>query len=156
MLLGVCASAPLALSPRLSGHYFLPAAAMFALAFAILAARFVGTRVQSVLVAMIVPAAVVVVAVVLRAPRDEALVRDLGAIEHEMPRGVVIGACPHPRASDIWDLHSYVQRWFRVSLDARARPVNGWFLRSDAACAVPPSCVQAATGERLTLFRCVQ
>jgi hypothetical protein len=53
-------------------------------------------------------------------------------------------------------LHTYVQRWYRVSLDARAQPVNGWFLRSGAACAVPESCTPAAGGENLTLFRCAQ
>jgi hypothetical protein len=43
-----------------------------------------------------------------------------------------------------------------VSLDARARPVNGWFLQSDAACAVPESCAPAASGGSLTLFRCAR
>jgi hypothetical protein len=153
MLLGVCAATPLAISPRLSGHYFLPAVPMFALAFAMLAARRAGARVRPVLVAMVVLAAVVMAA--RRAPRAEALMRDLGALEHAMPREVTIGACPNPRSSDIWQLHSYVQRRYRVSLDARARPVNGWFLRSETACAVPPSCQQAATSDSLTLFRCV-
>ena len=91
-----------------------------------------------------------------RGGRDDALIRDLVAIEHVMPRAVVIGACPHPRAARDWGLHTYVQRWYRVSLDARGQPVNGWFLRSDAACAVPESCAPAAGGENLTLFRCAQ
>lgn len=73
-----------------------------------------------------------------------------------MPRAVLIGACPHPRAAVDWGLHTYVQRWYRVSLDARAQPVNGWFLRSDPGCAVPESCAPAASGESLTLFRCAQ
>ena len=73
-----------------------------------------------------------------------------------MPRAVLMGACPHPRAARDWGLHTYVQRWYRVSLDARAQPVNGWFLRSDAACAVPESCAPAAGGENLTLFRCAR
>jgi hypothetical protein len=91
-----------------------------------------------------------------RARRDAALIGDLDAIEHAMPRAALIGACPHPRAARDWGLHSYVQRWYRVSLDARAQPVNGFFLRSDPACAVPESCAPAASGESLTLFRCAQ
>jgi hypothetical protein len=98
----------------------------------------------------------VVVLASRRERRDEALIRDLDALGPVMPRAVLIGACPHPRAARDWGLHSYVQRWYRVSLDARAQPVNGWFLRSDAACAVPESCTPAAGGEQLTLFRCAR
>jgi 4-amino-4-deoxy-L-arabinose transferase-like glycosyltransferase len=152
MLLGVCAAGPFAFSPRLSGHYLLPAVPMFGLGFASLAAAFVDARVRKTLVVVILLA--VVILATPRKRRDDALIRDLAAIEHAIPRGVIIGACPHPRASRDWGLHSYVQRWYRVSLDARGNPVNGWLLRFDAACAVPESCTTAAAGVDLTLFRC--
>ena len=154
MLLGASASGPFALSARLSGHYLLPAVPMFALGFALLAAAFVDARVRKTLIVVTLLAVVVLAS--RRGRRDDALIRDLAAIEHAMPRAVVMGACPHPRAAFDWGLHSYVQRWYRVSLDAQAQPVNGWFLRSDAACAVPESCAPAAGGENLTLFRCAQ
>ena len=153
LLLGACAAGPFAFSARFSGHYLLPAVPMFALGFASLAAVFfVGARVRKALI--VVPLLAAVVLVTIHGRRDEALIRDLAAIEPAMPRAAVIGACPNPRASRDWGLHTYVQRWFRVSLDARAQPVNGWFLRADAACSVPDSCVPAAAGQSLTLFRC--
>jgi 4-amino-4-deoxy-L-arabinose transferase-like glycosyltransferase len=154
MLLGACAAGPFAFSARLSGHYLLPAVPMFALGFALLAAAFVDARVRKTLIGVTLLAVVVLAS--RRDRRDDALIRDLAAIEHAMPRAVLIGACPHPRAALDWGLHSYVQRWYRVSLDARAQPVNGWFLRSDPGCAVPESCAPAASGESLTLFRCAQ
>jgi len=152
MLLGACAAGPFAFSVRLSGHYLLPAVPMFALGFALLAAAFVDGRVRKTLIGVTLLAVVVLAS--RRERRDDALIRDLAAIEPAMPRAVVIGACPHPRAALDWGLHTYVQRWYRVSLDARAQPVNGWFLRSDPGCAVPESCAPAASGESLTLFRC--
>jgi hypothetical protein len=152
LLLGASAAGPFAFSARLSGHYLLPAVPMFALGFAALAAGFAEARVRRTLIVVTLLAVVVLSA--RRDRRDDALVRDLEAIGPVMPRGAVIGACPHPRAAIDWGLHSYVQRWYRVSLDARARPVNGWFLRADAACAVPDSCGPAAQGRDLTLFRC--
>jgi len=154
MLLGAAAAGPLAFSARLSGHYLLPAVPMFALGFAGLAAGFVDARVRKTVIALTLLAVVILAS--RRARRDDALIRDLAAISPVMPHAVIIGACPHPRAAVDWGLHTYVQRWYRVSLDARARPVNGWFLRSDAACAVPESCAPAAAGTNVTLFRCAQ
>jgi 4-amino-4-deoxy-L-arabinose transferase-like glycosyltransferase len=154
MLLGACAAAPFAFSAKLSGHYLLPAVPMFALGFASLAADFVDARVRKTLIVVILLAVVVLAS--RRERRDDALIRDLAAIEHAMPRAVLIGACPHPRAALDWGLHTYVQRWYRVSLDARAQPVNGWFLRSDPGCAVSDSCAAAAPGTSVTLFRCAQ
>ena len=157
MLLGACAAGPFVFSAKLSGHYLLPAVPMFALGFACLAAAFVDdqrARVRKTLIVVVLLAVVVLAS--RRERRDDALIRDLAAIEHVMPRAVIVGACPHPRAAVDWGLHTYVQRWYRVSLDARGQPVNGWFLRSDAACAVPESCAQAAGGTNLTLFRCGQ
>ena len=154
MLLGACAAGPFAFSAKLSGQYLLPAVPMFALGFALLAAAFVDARVRKTLMVVILLAVVVLAS--RRERRDDALIRDLAAIEHAMPRAVVIGACPHPRAAVDWGLHTYVQRWYRVSLDAGGQPVNGWFLRSDPGCPVPDACVPAASGESLTLFRCAQ
>jgi 4-amino-4-deoxy-L-arabinose transferase-like glycosyltransferase len=152
LLLGVCAAAPLAFSVRLSGHYLLPAVPMFALGFALLAVAAVdgGTR-QTLIVLTLIASAVMVTR---HERRDDALIRDLAAIGPAVPRAAVIGACPHARATRDWGLHTYLQRWYRVSLDARGQPVNGWFVRSDEACAVPESCTVAAGGKTVTLLHC--
>ena len=154
MLLGACAAGPFAFSARLSGHYLLPAVPMFALGFASLAAAFVDARVRKTLIVVTLLAVVVLAS--RRERRDDALIRDLAAIEHAMPRAVVIGACPHPRAARDWGLHTYVQRWYRVSLDARAQPVNGWFLRPTRRAQSRNPARRPRAASSLTLFRCAQ
>jgi 4-amino-4-deoxy-L-arabinose transferase-like glycosyltransferase len=157
LALGFCAAAPIAISPKVSGHYFLPAVPMFALGFASIARGFVASRAPK---PILIAACAIVAAVTLffalgrAGTRDAALLRDLDAIDRAMPREMTIGACRHPRASRDWGLHTYVQRWYRVSLDARDMPINGWLLRADAACDAPPACVPVAQGRALTLFRC--
>jgi hypothetical protein len=88
--------------------------------------------------------------------RDIETLRELDAIEHAMPHDITIGACRHPRSAADWGLHTYVQRWFRVSLDAHDRPINGWLLQAEAACQAPAACAAVARGDTLTLFRCPQ
>jgi hypothetical protein len=82
------------------------------------------------------------------------MLRELDAIEHAMPHDITIGACRHPLSARDWGLHTYVQRWFRVSLDAHDRPINGWLLQADVACEAPATCAPVARGDTLTLFRC--
>jgi len=86
--------------------------------------------------------------------RDTALLRDLDALGLAMPRGAIIGACQQVRSLRDWDMHSYVQRFYRVSLDGRGVPINGWLLQADGACTPPPACMIAARGDSLALFRC--
>lgn len=177
--LGLCAAAPIAISPKVSGHYFLPAIPMFALGFASIARGFIGSarstastastapRVEArpdpvprasalILMAAFALASIITLVFTLgpgRA-RDAAMLHDIDAIARAMPRGITIGACRHPRSSRDWSLHTYTQRWFRVSLDARDVPINGWLLRAAEDCAAPPSCAPVARGRALTLFRC--
>jgi hypothetical protein len=73
-----------------------------------------------------------------------------------MPHDITIGTCRHPLSARDWGLHTYVQRWFRVSLDAHDRPINGWLLKADVACEVPTTCAPVARGATLMLFRCPQ
>lgn len=161
LTLGLCAAAPIAISPKVSGHYFLPAIPMFALGFASIAHRFVVTPLESRRPAMVsavtLALASILALVFLFGPgrsRDAVMLRDLDAIDRVMPRDLTIGACRHPRSSRDWGLHTYAQRWFRVSLDARDIPINGWLLRLGEDCAAPPSCLPVARGDTLTLFRC--
>jgi len=98
----------------------------------------------------------VVATIVLGAagPRDAAMLRDLDAIGPAMPRDLTIGACRHPRSTRDWGLHTYVQRWYRVSLDAQDAPRNGWLLQADDGCTPPATCIAVAGGNDLRLFRC--
>jgi hypothetical protein len=145
------------------GHYFLPSVPFYALGFASLAlgpAMSVVERTRHmarrVIMALAIGLLVASVAVPLLygavEPRDVEMVRNLDAIAPAMPRDVTIGTCE--QASTNWGLHSYISRFFRVSLDAAGQPVNGWLLTLDAACAAPPACSLAAAGDRLALYRC--
>jgi 4-amino-4-deoxy-L-arabinose transferase-like glycosyltransferase len=163
LALGLCAAGPIAISPKVSGHYLLPAVPMFALGFASIAGGFVTSSMTppparvpvAPVAAFALALSVTLVFVLGRAgSRDAVMLHDLDAIDRAMPRDLTIGACRHPRSSRDWGLHTYVQRWFRVSLDARDTPLNGWLLRADAACDAPPPCVAVAQGGTLTLFRC--
>jgi hypothetical protein len=115
-----------------------------------------GARARAIVMTTAAALVVASVAVPLAAgpiePRDEEMVRNLDSVSPAIPRGATIGTCE--QASSNWGLHSYVQRFFRVALDARGRPVDGWFLTLDAECSAPPACLVAASGTRLALFRC--
>jgi hypothetical protein len=158
LALGLCAAAPIAISPKVSGHYFLPAIPMFALGFASLARGFIESHLKSrPIVIVTFTAALIITLVFTLGPsgsRDAVMLHDLDAIDRAMPRNLTIGACRHPRSSRDWGLHTYAQRWFRVSLDARDMRINGWLLRAGADCDAPASCMPVARAATLTLFRC--
>jgi 4-amino-4-deoxy-L-arabinose transferase-like glycosyltransferase len=161
--IGLCASLPIAISPKIVGHYFLPSVPFFALAFAAVSAgpalalvRSSGrlARLAPVVLAVVLSAATIGVVVTRGSlePRDKPLLRDLDAIATAMPRDVTIGAC-RSSARD-FRLHSYVNRFWRVSLEAGDAPISGWLLQADNACAPPPTCRRTASGEALALFQC--
>jgi 4-amino-4-deoxy-L-arabinose transferase-like glycosyltransferase len=158
LVLGLCAAGPIAISPKVAGHYFLPAIPMFALGFASIASGFIASHLRPRPIAIVMFTAASIVALVFTfgrgASRDAAMLHEIDAIEHAMPRDITIGACRHERSSRDWGLHTYTQRWFRVSLDARDMPINGWLLREGDDCQAPSSCSPVARGETLTLFRC--
>ena len=160
---GLCASLPIAISPKLVGHYFLPSVPFFALGFAALslgpALALIGSagrvaRWSPIVLAVVLSVATIVVIVTKGSlePRDKALLRDLDAIAPAVPEGLTIGACQS--ATSDFRLQSYVNRYWRVSLEARDEPVNGWLLQNDATCTAPPSCRRAAAGESLALLDC--
>jgi 4-amino-4-deoxy-L-arabinose transferase-like glycosyltransferase len=163
LAIAMAASLPIAASPKMVGHYFLPSVPFFALGIASLALPPVevivsraGARARAIVLTAAAALVVASVAVPLSAgpiePRDEEMIRNLDAVAPAMPRSTTIGTCE--QAGSNWGLHSYIQRWFRVALDARGRPVDGWFLTLDAECPAPPTCLVAASGTRLALFRC--
>ena len=161
--IALCASLPIAVSPKLAGHYFLPSVPFFALGFASLAAAPASLllrpapgwrrRVPAFLgAALLVASLVVPVVHGSIEPRDEDLLRNLDLVGAEIPRGITIGSCRE--SADSWSLHCYVNRYFRVSLDPSGGPVNGFMLQDRGACQPPPGCQVAAGGDRLVLFRC--
>ena len=161
--IALCASLPIAVSPKLAGHYFLPSVPFFALGFASLAAapasRLLSPtpgwhrRIPALLGATLLVASIVVPVVHGSIePRDEDMLRNLDLVGAEIPRGITIGSCRE--SADSWSLQSYVNRFFRVSLDPRGEPVNGLLLQDRGACQPPPECRVAVEGDRLVLFRC--
>lgn len=163
--IALCASVPIAGSPKLAGHYFLPSVPLFALGFASLALGPIASlveapgrwsrRVPSAAAASLLAATLLIPLVYgPLGRRDQEMLRNLDAIGPAMPRDITIGACRHPDQRRDWAVQLYVHRWFRVSLDARDQPVNGWLLQADGLCAPPPRCSSEARGEALTLFRC--
>jgi hypothetical protein len=99
--------------------------------------------------------AAAIIVLVLHGPmdaRDRGRLAALDAVEPVIPRGATIGTCPTAAAD--WGLQSYLQRLFRISLDARGSPVSGWFLVANADCRVPAGCDAQAGDSRIQLYRC--
>lgn len=157
------ASVPLALSPKLVGHYFLPSTPFFALAAASLAAPAVTAimRGRSVLVTavpvglaiLLVAASVFVVGTQGSLDRrDVDLLRDLDGVGKHLSYGSTVGGCESEEVD--WRLHSYLSRMFGVTLTLDGRASGGRFLQSFEACQVPAECTLAVKGRSVSLFRC--
>ena len=163
LLIGLSGSAPILMSPVLAGHYFVPSIPFFALAAAALSLPAVQTFARpnserGSRVPVIVGAALLVLAVMVPAvkgplePRDVRLLDGFDAIAPIVPTAATIGTC-RASAAD-WGLHSYMQRFFRVSLEGEDPPRRGWFLVREEACAAPVGCTRAAGNEAVALYRC--
>jgi 4-amino-4-deoxy-L-arabinose transferase-like glycosyltransferase len=159
------ASLPLMASPKISGHYFIPSVAMFALAagafawpaieaLVLKAAAPVGRWLPAAAGAsLLVAAALVVLLHGVVQPRDVDQVASMDTVGTFVPHGAIIGTCVDAGAE--WGLLAFLQRFLAVSLDPTGQPANGWFAQpAQMACAVPPSCTRAATTAALTLYRC--
>ena len=164
LAIGLVASLPIALSPKMSGHYFVPSAPFFAMAAAAFSLPAIGRldnlrsggrgeRVPLILAAVVLAAAILVPLVHGPVePRDLEMVASLDAIASAIPRGSIVGTC---RASQYdWSTGTYIERFFRVALDAHDSPVDGWFLTINGACAAPVECRPAAAGTLLALYQC--
>ena len=164
LLTGVMASLPIALSPKMAGHYFVPSVPFFALAAAsfVMPAvdrygwiKSVGKRQVPLILAGALLVAAIVVPVVRGPiePRDLETVASLDAIASAMPRGAIVGTC---RAEQFdWSFATYLQRFFRVSVEAQDAAVDGWFVSPNGACPPPPpDCQRAANGPTIVLYRC--
>lgn len=164
LAMGLAASLPLLLSQRLSGHYFLPSVPFFALAAAAVALPAVlsfrretpvrwARRVPVVLATGLLAVAGTFIAVHgTLEPRNQDLIASFDALEGVVPVGQTVGTCAGSSAD--WGFVAYAQRFYRLSLAFDDRAVNGWFLRRDEACALPPTCRLAAGAPPVELYRC--
>jgi 4-amino-4-deoxy-L-arabinose transferase-like glycosyltransferase len=165
LCIGLAASAPLALSPKISGQYMVPSVPFFALAAAAFALPSVESFSRAVAgvwsrrVPVLIAVALLVATVVVPAvhgtlePRDRETIKSMDAIAGVVPRGAVLGSCQSVR--DQWGLFAYLQRFHRLSLEMDDRPVGGWFLQPlTVACTAPPGCRRVADGPTLVLYRC--
>ena len=164
LLLGFAGSLPIAVSPRIAGHYFLPAAPLFALAFSSVSL----TSVRSLNLAISPrarPIAGALGAIFLVAtfaipalgrslePRDVSWMPEYEALEPFMAIGATVGTCPAV-ATD-WGIHAYMQRFFEVSLDTDNGLTRPHYLQlKDRTCAEPPGCSRVVQTPRFALFEC--
>jgi 4-amino-4-deoxy-L-arabinose transferase-like glycosyltransferase len=162
---GLAGSVPIAISPKLMGHYFVAAIPMFALGFGRLAwplvapafDRLVQRRLRAALpgtVGVMLLLAAVAVPLTYGAiePRDEGLVRSLRILGSAFPERPIIAICPG--ANDEWSLHAYVQRFYKGSLDASGTPRELFLRVMDRDCPVPDRCVRTRFAGGLELYSC--
>jgi hypothetical protein len=157
------ASLPILVSPVLAGHYFVPSMPLFALAFGALTVPAISAyrsrpdsmswRLPVVLAALLLVGTAGVIATRGSLEvRNRELVRDLNAIRAVAPVGATIGACPSSR--DDWGLLNYLQRFYRISVQADGQPESGWFLVASGGCPAPPGCQPAGNTTEFVLLRC--
>jgi hypothetical protein len=162
LLLGCAATLPLAISPKQSGHYIVPAMPMFALGLGALivfgaepilqsagVVRWIG-RITVLLFVAAFAAGVVRWAIPWR---DAARLRDLDRVFSVVPARTTLHLCP--AAQTDWSLHAYAQRLWRASLDIR-HPARRWGIATAAgSCVVPDGCRVVPTGTTtLLLYEC--
>jgi 4-amino-4-deoxy-L-arabinose transferase-like glycosyltransferase len=161
--LGLCASLPVAIGPAPMGHDFVPAVPFFALAGAVPAWRWIAGRLGQRAAPRVSTAAgvmaLILIGLTVAIPvahgaveaRDVGLLRALQSLGPALPRGGVVATCPALAAD--WPIHAYLQRLYRVSLDAAGpRPL---YLRAvDAGCPVPEGCLLIRFTAGLELYSC--
>jgi 4-amino-4-deoxy-L-arabinose transferase-like glycosyltransferase len=161
-LLGCAATLPLAISPKQSGHYIVPAMPMFALGFGSLIASRTESILQSAraarwvrrLAVFLLVAAVAGWIVRWVAPwRDATRLRDLDRVFSVVPPGTTLHLCP--QAQTDWGLHAYAQRLWRANLDIRELRREWGIAPGSGSCAVPAGCRMVPIGTvTLVLYEC--
>jgi hypothetical protein len=164
MLLGLCGTLPMLISPKQTGHYLMPAIPFYALSFSAILSATVGQlfqrppgRLPALAVRTAAPALVMAAAIAAALPvleREPGRLADLDRLSPVAPRGAIAGICGGTNAD--WGLHAWFQRRFQMSLDATHPLSHEWFLRTagDGGCA--PAWCRAASdeGADLVLLRC--
>jgi hypothetical protein len=164
MLLGLCGTLPILVSPKQTGHYLMPAVPFYAISIGALVASTAGRLSHWRLgrrPAFVVRAAAAMLAVgsavaaaLPALEREPARLAELDRLAWVAPRGATAGICAATNAD--WGLHAWFQRRFQMSLDASHPHAHEWFLRTagDGECA--PAACRAASDVRadLVLLRC--
>ena len=163
-LIGLAGTLPMLVSPKQTGHYLMPAVPFYAIGAAALvrntidalARRISGTRAAR---ALRIGAAVIALGTVAAmwlpaVERDPARLADLDRLATLAPHGETIGICPSMNGD--WLLHAWMQRRFRISLDAAEPRAHAWFLKraGDTSDCAPLACAPVSTGGDLVLLRC--
>jgi 4-amino-4-deoxy-L-arabinose transferase-like glycosyltransferase len=169
LVLGLAGTLPIAVSAKQAGHYLVPAVPLFALAAARvvaptlaaaaarIAARGTGADVLAAVnrLTAVVLLLTIVAALVPAIGRDRDRLADLDVLESTIPRGATVGICP--ASNDDWGLHAWLERRFRVSLDAAHGSQRAWFLETAAPHAgCPPGTCRPETdpARQLVLMKC--
>lgn len=169
LLLAVAASLPVALSSRITGHYLVPSIPLYALGFASLAALLAGPaldrwagrtlvlRFTTALGAVLLIAALAAPAagVSFERPRDAAWIAEYYALAPFLEPRTVVATCA--AAEKDWGAHAYLQRFFKISLEARGTVGRRQFLQfTDRPCDQPEGCSVAVSSQRLRLLTCTR
>jgi 4-amino-4-deoxy-L-arabinose transferase-like glycosyltransferase len=163
IVIGLAGTLPIAISPKQTGHYLMPAVPFYAIGAAALIAPnadALATAISNrIRVALRAIAALLVIgsiaAIWLPAlDRDPALIADLDRMEDVAPRGTTVGICPEANAD--WMLHAWFQRRFEMSLDAAQPAAHGWFVKSLAqkTNCPPGRCAAVSEPRAIVLMRC--
>ncbi len=164
LVLGLCGTLPILISPKQTGHYLMPAVPFYAIAAgAALSPTVARLRERlcsrdAVRIVRMATGALVLGALVAAAlpvfEREPARLAQLERLAAVAPRGATAGICPATNAD--WGLHAWFQRRFEMSLDAAQPQAHDWFVQTseDRACS-PPACRPASDARAaLVLLRC--
>jgi hypothetical protein len=164
LLLGLCGTLPILISPKQTGHYLMPAVPFYSIAAGTAlsptvarlrkrlcrreAARTIRLATGTLVLGALVAAALPVF------EREPARLAQLDRLAAVAPRGATAGICPATNGD--WGLHAWFQRRFEMSLDAAQPMAHDWFVQTaeDRTCS-PPACRPASDARAaLVLLRC--
>ena len=164
-LIGLAGTLPMLVSPKQTGHYLMPAVPFYAIGAAAIVERTMDALAVRVsegrgasafrIVAAVIALGTVVAIWLPAVERDPARLADLDRLAASAPRGETVGICPS--INDDWSLHAWMQRRFRISLDARDSRSQEWFLKrtDDTSDCAPLACAPVSPrGGGLVLMRC--
>jgi 4-amino-4-deoxy-L-arabinose transferase-like glycosyltransferase len=166
LALALCASLPIAISPRVVGHYLVPSVPLYALACAGLALSVVAPALERVRsgawgIRAVGALGLGLLATAVAIPllggalekRDSDWMAEYRALAPFIGPGTTIGSCHAMRQE--WGLHAYMQRFFSVSLDTEHGPTERQFLQlREQPCDAPSNCESVVVTRRLALLAC--
>jgi 4-amino-4-deoxy-L-arabinose transferase-like glycosyltransferase len=167
LIIGLSASLPIAISPRVYNHYFTPSLPFFTAGLTILAAPILMTalrgmsgqwqgRLKVISIALLVIGIGYAAGNFKRGGADGQIIDNAAKIaavvcENEQDCGVTISACDELWRD--WALHTYMQRYYKVSI-AKAPPPEAAYMIADEQCSIPHGFTDTNAGtETYRLFK---